>query len=519
MKRLIVLPFSIIVAFILTFPVVTHGVTDLTGKSATDSLSDLSSNKTESLANSKATIQDAALEMANDYRKQMELTPFQPNDLLQQMAQNHANYLLSFPDDGHYERNTDSKGFTGYSVRHRADHVGYTGLVGEGITYQEQDGEVSIHHLFDAPYHRLSLIDPRFSSIGIGYNDSGDFVANYGGDGIVEDPRPVVYPVPDQQNVKVSWFANEQPNPLRFFDKNREWTGYPITYRYFGSPQDQLVVEQAKLMNESGEEVDTYTITPSMEDHGNKHVFLIPKDKLIPGETYTVDIKARAERADSTKEDVSKMWDFTTAKQVELDDVYLQTQKQTTFLKMEWASGGDPDAVISLTRDGTTYIEKQDNNQYTYKPIEPGTYTLNIESPWFDETKKYEVAIKENQLESMAVDTFQEIELEKASIQPVWGSYPEFSSIKEVEKDKVWKITFNEQMEDKAFKDGGIYVINESGEKIPVEIKQGSQTTAYHVQPPEGGYETGLHQLIIEPMKSLEGTSMKEGVRMSFSVK
>ncbi|MBA2176439.1 CAP domain-containing protein [Halobacillus locisalis] len=519
MKRMIVLPFSIMLAFILTFPVYTHGATDLNGRSATDTLSELSSSKTESLADSRETIQNAAFDMANEYRKQMELPLFQSNDLLQKMAQNHADYLLQFPDDGHYERNTDSEGFTGYSVRHRADHVGYTGLVGEGITYQEQDGEVSIHHLFDAPYHRLSLIDPRFSSIGIGYNDSGDFVANYGGDGIVENPRPVVYPVPNQQNVKVSWFANEQPNPLRFFDKNREWTGYPITYRYFGSPQDQLVVEQAKLMNESGEQVDTYNVTPSMEDHGNKHVFLIPKNKLIPGQTYTVDIKARAEHADSTKEDVSKKWEFTTAKQVELDDVYLQTQKQTTFLKMEWASGGDPDAVISLKRNGNTHIEKQDNNQYTYKPIEPGTYTLNIDSPWFNETKKYEVSIKENQFELLEVDAFQAIELEKASTQPVWGSYPEFSSIKEVDKDKVWEITFNEQMEDKALEDGGIYVINDSGEQVLVEIKQGSQATDYHVHPPEGGYETGLHQLIIEPMKSLAGTSMKEGVRMSFSVK
>lgn len=497
MKRVIVLPFSLLIVFLFLSPLAIQAAPNPNDPQGTS----------ESMENS-------AIEKANSYREELGLPLFQPETSLNQMAENHAQYLQTYPDDGHFERRTESEPFTGYSVKHRADHVDFTGVVGEGITYQEHDGTTSIDHLFDAPYHRLNLLDPRYTQIGIAQNNNGDFVANYGGDGILKEPEAIVYPYPDQQDVKVSWFANESPNPLRFFDENRIWTGYPISYRYFGLPKDELVIDSASLINEEGEKVAAYTITPSMEDHGDDHLFLIPKKKLNPGENYHVRIKAWAAHADGTKEDVSKSWDFTTAERIGLDEVFVQKQKETTFLKLEWTSGADPEAIVALKKDGRTYIEKEDNQQYTYHSLEPGTYQLHIDSPWFGEEETYEVVIKQN-AEDLQVASFQtnEVKSKKATVK---DDYTEFSIVKQVDSGKLWTITFSEEM--KVAKEE-IYIIDEKEEKVDVMIGKGKNSNQLIVHPPEGGYSPGMYQLMIDPMESKVGQVMNSGVRMQFSVK
>ncbi|MCA0971932.1 CAP domain-containing protein [Halobacillus litoralis] len=499
MMRVFVLPFLLIVASLLS-PSIEAGA------EGSQHLSNLPSDQTE-------TLQQHSLERVNVYREQLGLPLFRSHDSLKKMAENHAGYLEQYPDDGHFEQQTESEFFTGYSMKHRADHVDYTGVVGEGITYHEESALTSINHLFDAPYHRLSLLDPRFQFIGTAQNASGDFVANYGGEGVLQEPRTVVYPAPDQEQVKVSWFANESPNPLRFFDENRIWTGYPISYRHFGFPNDELIVESAELLDEEGEQVETYNVTPSIEDHGDRHLFLIPKKKLQPGQNYRVEIKAEVKHADGTRNDVSKSWEFSTAGQLMLEHMYLKDERQTTFLKTEWASGQDPNALISLRQSGKTLLEKQGNQQYTYQKLEPGTYQMEIDSPWFNETQKYRVVIGEEE-GLLQIESFQRVETAAAASVDS-SSYDEMAGIKEVDPDKLWTITFNDTMKESP---GFIYVVREDGSKVDVKVEEGSESHTFLVHPPESGYTNGRYQLMIDPMQSNAGQQMTTGVKMNFFV-
>lgn len=81
--------------------------------------------------------------------------------------------------------------------------MNFDGGAGEGITYGKKTGGLGIDDLMDAPYHRLSIIDPRNYLAGTGYNDRGDIVVNYGSSRSEETRSKVVlYPF----NCAETWY-------------------------------------------------------------------------------------------------------------------------------------------------------------------------------------------------------------------------------------------------------------------------------------------------------------------------
>ncbi|SDJ49767.1 CAP domain-containing protein [Salimicrobium halophilum] len=470
-------------------------------------------------------IQSEAVTTINSYRDDLSLPLLSSNDKLQQIAQGHSNYLEEHSEDGHTQRNPESDWFTGYQVGDRAKYFNYSGFIGEGIAFQEENSKDAIHRLFDAPYHRMSLIDPRFSQIGTGYNESGDFVANYGGSGVIQSPETVVYPSDNQQDVKLSWYAFEVPNPLRFYNKDAVWTGYPISFGYFGSPQDELQVAQATLKNEKGERVPVYDVLPSMEEEGNKtHAFLIPKEPLTPGMTYEVDVDASVSYSETESVDVSRSWSFTTASSLSIRSVHFEEQNGTTFLKEEWDSGVDPDAEIVLTKDGEEFMRKEAGSQTTSSKLETGNYQMTVTSPLFEETKVYDLTIRNDQDLSYQYDSPwvvtefspQEKEVEREAL---WSNFSDWSSAEKVASaNKEWTIAFNQSMKEVDNINRYIYVIDESGQEIDVSVGWKGESQKEAVVSPTSDYEDGDYLLIIEPMEAATNQMMEDGLRMAFTV-
>lgn len=471
------------------------------------------------------TVQEEAITSINGYRENLGLPLFTSNEKLKEIAQAHSNYLLDQSEDGHLERNPESDWFTGYQMGDRAKYFNYSGFIGEGIAFQEANAKGAIDRLFDAPYHRMSLIDPRFQQVGTGYNDSGDFVANYGGSGVIQTPETVVYPYEGQDNVKLSWYAFEAPNPLRFYDKDATWTGYPITFGYFGSPQDELEVREAGLKKENGESVEVYDVLPSMEEEGKKtHAFLIPKEPLSPGTTYEATVDASVRYSATEASDVSRTWSFTTASELTVDSVYFEKQNDNTFLKEEWESGVDPEAEIVLEKDGKEFIRKEGSNQTTSAPLEAGDYELTVTSPLYDEEKVYNLTIRYSDdgtyeyASPWEVTEFtpQEAEITRES---VWSSYGDWDSVEKMASaNKEWTISFNQSMKEVGSIDRFVYVIDADGEEVPVTASWKDDSRKEVLVSPDGSYESGKYMLIIEPMEGMENRRMKDGVRMAFSV-
>lgn len=344
-----------------------------------------------------STIQDESIARMNEYRASLGLPLFAANEQLQQAAQAHANYLFENNRTGHIE-SSKNKGFTGELPSARVSYFGYKGVVEEGITYHKRTGALGIDDLMDAPYHRLSIIHPKSILAGVGYNNRGDISINYGQPiGMAQNTDLVLYPNAGQKGAKVSWYVSENPNPLRFWNIDKEFVGYPISYAYFPkSSKEKLIVGDKSLKDSKGKEVPFYAVTPDIDSHGKYHVFIIPKKPLTPGETYDVSIQATVRDAKNNMRDLSRAWSFTTAAEIDIQDIYFVKEPAMNFLHVSYNSGEDKDTVLTLSRNSQTYIERKKGVQWLHRPIVAGDYTLEIDSPLFNTVQKMPVTLKEN---------------------------------------------------------------------------------------------------------------------------
>jgi len=125
----------------------------------------------------------------------------------------------------------------------------------------------------DSVYHRFGLLDPGLTSMGFGIagraSSSDDLpvtTLNAGFESRAEVPngRAVVWPVPGQTDVPLSFEAGEIPDPLANFPGASYPAGYPVTVSFFGLGVRGLDVRAASL-TQGGRRVPCHLLTPQVE--------------------------------------------------------------------------------------------------------------------------------------------------------------------------------------------------------------------------------------------------------------
>jgi len=180
-----------------------------------------------------------ALEKLNSIRKSLGLSELSRNELLADAAKEHSLYMAQNNEVGHGE-NPKGRGFFGGTPDKRMEKAGYkNAALGEAIAVVPFDRSRFITEgLIDAPYHRLTLLDPRFTDVGIaifcrGNSDemwpNADCFATYELGGNLEK-RFVAFPC---NSVKVRTFFNcsEVPSPCINLESNSAQTGYIFTFQ------------------------------------------------------------------------------------------------------------------------------------------------------------------------------------------------------------------------------------------------------------------------------------------------
>ena len=235
----------------------------------------------------------------NKVRKAVGLKEVKLNPYLSKAAQNHADYLfIHGSKEGHLETK-GKKGYTGDRAYKRAEAVGLDEVllngVGEVINYDGTNAKESVDGFMLAPYHRVILLDPFVSEIGVGYSEprsgsKGTHVVTTLSKG-AEENKPVFYPYENQSGVDIGFYGFEEPNPLEQF--NIEKSGYVISFLPDGDWVDDHI---ATIKDSKGNNVPFYE-----EDFGL--LYLFPKSELKYNEKYTVTVKYNGK---------SKTWSFTT---------------------------------------------------------------------------------------------------------------------------------------------------------------------------------------------------------------
>jgi len=251
---------------------------------------------------------EAVLEAVNGHRTRAGLGKVRLSASLSRACDLHALYLSK----------NDARGLSGHEEDPKAPGYSEEGAkagkrsVISPFAPQETPLE-GVDSLMATLYHRVSLLQPELSEIGIGWAYRRDGIGHLVIDVSTIDLRtdlklyPVVYPVNGQKEVPLDFGlgARETPNPIPAEGTS---AGYPITIQLVERKKPYDV--EAKLFLDN-KEVDCWFSSPASPARDDwpqpGTVGLIPVQKLRPDTTYLVRFK---EKTGATE----KEWAFTTRK-------------------------------------------------------------------------------------------------------------------------------------------------------------------------------------------------------------
>ena len=182
----------------------------------------------------------SALASMNRYRRWLGLEQMSINPSLQAAAEAHAEYYrLNFGDPnlagmGLHMETPGRPGFTGESMADRARAHGYGGSVNENVGLSGSM-EYSLEWFMGTINHRLPIIDPRYTDIGMATINDGEIVFEVIMFGMPQyraysEPEWVVWPPDGATGVGLT-FWGEAPNP---FPGASFPTGLPVTMSFHG---------------------------------------------------------------------------------------------------------------------------------------------------------------------------------------------------------------------------------------------------------------------------------------------
>jgi len=251
-----------------------------------------------------------ALERINFYRKTAGLEPVTADPALSKACAAHAQYLVK--NDGHPSirglgMHKEDPKLPGYSEE--GAKAGASAVI-----YPTGDQVFAVNGWMGSLFHRIPLLDPSLTRVGLGFAKAGKnggwFVVDTitGRDGN-DGTKPVLFPVDGQKDVPLK-FTPEYPEAIPANKENN--AGYPVTAIF---PENDTVKDvTASLQDGAGKELEVWLSTPEKpagdhKDYQRNTVCLIAKAPLKPGTTYTVTVKATV-----NQEAWSQKCSFTTGK-------------------------------------------------------------------------------------------------------------------------------------------------------------------------------------------------------------
>lgn len=361
-----------------------------------------------------------ALSYLNEVRTKLGIGGFTMDESLRKAAQSHSNYKLANGDgfSGAHYQESDGLKFTGNYPVDRANYFGYEGSVDEGIA-RLTTAKGAAEGLLNAPYHRLSIVDPNYQDIGIGYNHLGVSVMNYATKGGFDDGTAIAYPYDGQTDVPPIWFDNEIPSPLSIFGKDRTYSGFPISLSVHDQSSAKLTADEVHLWDSDNKEVAFYLVDDKNDpSYSQKNIFIIPKDPLAPGSTYRVSVKANRTDIHGKDAVLQKEWSFTTQASLKIQEMYFNAHQNgaanlqlPTAIKLETAPADLPDIHWTLkdidgkmlysvegssTNQSIHYDQSSNKNMMEFlDTLAPGSYLLEIGASLFSGDQTYKVTLDE----------------------------------------------------------------------------------------------------------------------------
>ena len=234
-----------------------------------------------------------ALARINAARAAIGVAPLKRHAALDAAATAHANYYkLNFGDPalsgmGLHHEQAGKPGFTGADFAARAKAAGYGGSVNENVGLSG-DHLVSLEWFMGTIYHRLTLLDPRYTDIGFGAVNEGKAkmelidLGGPSGGGTPAGPLWTPWPPAGAGGIATR-FDGETPNP---FPSAKYPLGYPVTLKYHGAGK---VAFGTGRLTEGGQPIAALAV-PGTGFIARNTFIVAATAPLKPGTAYSVTI-------------------------------------------------------------------------------------------------------------------------------------------------------------------------------------------------------------------------------------
>jgi hypothetical protein len=159
-------------------------------------------------------------------------------------------------------------------------------------------------------YHRIPLLNPSLTAVGIGYARGPTFVVACvdatSRAGKMDTKDAVFYPVNGQKNVPLKFSGNEHPDPIP--SDYQGPVGFPITITF---PKSKTITKVVVKLSDGNKTLLPYLLStpesPATSFPQENTVCIFPKLILARASTYTVELKCTV-----SGEPYERTWQFTT---------------------------------------------------------------------------------------------------------------------------------------------------------------------------------------------------------------
>ncbi|WP_250537053.1 CAP domain-containing protein [Caballeronia sp. AZ10_KS36] len=210
-------------------------------------------------------------------------------------SQNHAVYLANNSILSHNET-AGQPGFTGATpgvrINAQGNYTAYGEVTSAGDVRAFTDSLVGVRLLFDAPYHRVIMLD-NLASMGVGSASSstwGAFNIDFGNmTSALSGTQVIAYPYPNETGVPTNWYVNEIPSPFASAPQyNQTYTGYPITIQ--GNMLSKLSSVSFTVTDSGGNAVPCQLQSSANDTELTNAAMCVPFKPLNSSATYTVHV-------------------------------------------------------------------------------------------------------------------------------------------------------------------------------------------------------------------------------------
>lgn len=248
-----------------------------------------------------------ALNEINRIRKATGLQPYKIDPRLSNAAELHAKYLVTHLQTASHYQTEGKSGFTGRRFMDRAKAAGYTINSGsEAVAYYGMfmNPKKAITDFVEAIFHRDTILGSSYDTVGIGVHGLAMVILVDNSDN--NDGEAYMYPYDGQKDAPTLFDVNEDPDPLEKYGVKK--SGYMPSF----TPDVALhwFTENIMTLKDSkGNTVELHNKNNVADTSGNT-MFIVPKNELKKGETYTVHVTYH----DIYEAEHTHSWSFTTEK-------------------------------------------------------------------------------------------------------------------------------------------------------------------------------------------------------------